>query len=580
MNYRRTVPILAALALSLVGASAVLGAERPRIAVMEIDDRSESLKPKLVADLTEHLRGALTATERYVVIDKTRQAEALKRIVVEQQKESYKQCYDKTCQIPLGQALSADSILRTTLTLIGGVYTFTAEVVDLEKQASLGGAQAECDAEPRKRRDRRLLGALKALVGKLGEPGAGRRPAPLPPEEQLVANSIVTPPSGRLEVTSAVALALRVGQKVVGPLSGDGKPTELILPAGEHVLTAWSPQHGLWRETVTVRGGEDTAVVARPSVKRTSPKLSDAPRWVRKGCEGSTKKPCGVGVAGEGWGAVMGRTLAFLHASAELGRALQARHESSLKSSGPAGSGDVQTVFREVLDRKLKVHARGSWAAPAGDTYVWVREIDGGLVVVEGIGAGDTTRTGVSREEVTSSAEVAAMTMALAELGAALGGAKVQGMLEMHETFAGAGGASSASGDESEESSTQGVSRLELSAVLGPGLAVKRVIKSYQSQSVKAGEGGRVVNAEEVGRDALELSIGEGEKPRRLRFFDGFLTDVSQPAAEVKALLLGAMRSAGIDVQQLELAGEADGAPIVRCRLAMRGTGVVPVPSR
>ncbi len=76
MDPHRAGWIAVAAALFLLAAPAVFGAGRPRIAVMEIDDLSRTLKPRLLVALTEQLRGALTATGRYVVIDKTRQAKA------------------------------------------------------------------------------------------------------------------------------------------------------------------------------------------------------------------------------------------------------------------------------------------------------------------------------------------------------------------------------------------------------------------------------------------------------------------------------------------------------------------------
>ncbi len=106
--------------------------------------------------------------------------------MAEKKKESYKQCYEKSCQIPLGQALSADSILRTTLTHIGGVYVVSAELVDLEKQAGMGAAVEECEGEPKKHRDRRLMQAVKSLVAGLPRPGADGR---LVPVEQVPASS-------------------------------------------------------------------------------------------------------------------------------------------------------------------------------------------------------------------------------------------------------------------------------------------------------------------------------------------------------------------------------------------------------
>jgi len=139
----------------------------PRLAVMDIDDRSNTVREKLLGDLTEYLRARLTATGRFLVIDRSRQAAQLHKIMKKEKSESYKDCYSKQCQIPLGQALSADSILRAKLSMIGGTYALSVEVVDLAKEATVSGAVAECPATPKKGLDQRLLDTVRRIVADL-----------------------------------------------------------------------------------------------------------------------------------------------------------------------------------------------------------------------------------------------------------------------------------------------------------------------------------------------------------------------------------------------------------------------------
>ncbi|HSW61107.1 MAG TPA: hypothetical protein VLJ60_09920, partial [bacterium] len=63
----------------------------------------------------------------------------------EMKKESYKMCYDDKCQIPLGQALSADTILRSTVTELGGLFILGVELIDLAKEAVTKAANSEFD---------------------------------------------------------------------------------------------------------------------------------------------------------------------------------------------------------------------------------------------------------------------------------------------------------------------------------------------------------------------------------------------------------------------------------------------------
>ena len=133
--------------------------EKLKLAVMEFEDRSGSLSEKTLSDATEYIRGAFVSTNKYVVIAKERQEKAM---IKEMKKESYQSCNDKNCQIPLGQALSADTILRTTITFFGGSYTITSELIDLAKEATVIGAKQDYDGS-----ETALKGALDKIVDKI-----------------------------------------------------------------------------------------------------------------------------------------------------------------------------------------------------------------------------------------------------------------------------------------------------------------------------------------------------------------------------------------------------------------------------
>ena len=112
--------------------------EKQKLAVMEFEDLSKKLPAEMLISATEYIRGAFVSSNKFIVIAKERQEKAM---IKEMKKESYKTCNDKNCQIPLGQALSADTILRTTINFFGGVYTITSELIDLAKEATVVGAK-------------------------------------------------------------------------------------------------------------------------------------------------------------------------------------------------------------------------------------------------------------------------------------------------------------------------------------------------------------------------------------------------------------------------------------------------------
>lgn len=133
--------------------------EKLRLAVMEFEDKSGQLSETTLANATEYIRGAFVSSNKFIVIAKERQENAM---IKQMKKESYKLCNDKNCQIPLGQALSADTILRTTITSLGGTYTITSELIDLEKEATTKGAKATFDGD-----EKSLLSALDEIVAQI-----------------------------------------------------------------------------------------------------------------------------------------------------------------------------------------------------------------------------------------------------------------------------------------------------------------------------------------------------------------------------------------------------------------------------
>ena len=113
-----------------------------KLAVMEIEDQSGKLSKKLLEGAAEALRTELVASNRFTIISKDRQRQAM---IKGEKKESWKECYDQSCRIQLGQALTADQILTGIVTYFGKRYTLTAELVDLAKEATVKGAKAEFD---------------------------------------------------------------------------------------------------------------------------------------------------------------------------------------------------------------------------------------------------------------------------------------------------------------------------------------------------------------------------------------------------------------------------------------------------
>lgn len=154
---RKKISVILFIACSFFIVSA-----KPKLAVMSIDDQSGKLSEKVKNAATTLLRTHLSSSGQFIVIDATRQQKVLKDIIKEKKKESYKMCYDDNCQIPLGQALSADTILRSTVTELGGTFSLGIELVDLAKEAVTKAASFEFDGT-----EKGILGAVKQVVDEI-----------------------------------------------------------------------------------------------------------------------------------------------------------------------------------------------------------------------------------------------------------------------------------------------------------------------------------------------------------------------------------------------------------------------------
>ena len=139
--------------------------EKPILAVMEIVDRSGALDESDLASADDILRGLVAAAGRFVVVDKGRQDEQTRELLSRIRKETYKTCYSRNCQIPLGQSLAADSILISTISCIADECFLNVQLVDLAKEATVWGTNAQFV-----KGGAGLLSAIKRVGSALGRP--------------------------------------------------------------------------------------------------------------------------------------------------------------------------------------------------------------------------------------------------------------------------------------------------------------------------------------------------------------------------------------------------------------------------
>ena len=151
--------ILLGLAVCLaVPLAALAGGRKPIVAVFEIQPRGLDLNRDLLRSLTEYLGTALSERGSYRVVPPG----DIRRALTSKALESYKECYDKQCQIELGRELAANKTISSSILKIGKSCVVTCSVYDLQTQTTDLSAKVEgkCGADA-------LLASLREVASKV-----------------------------------------------------------------------------------------------------------------------------------------------------------------------------------------------------------------------------------------------------------------------------------------------------------------------------------------------------------------------------------------------------------------------------
>jgi formylglycine-generating enzyme required for sulfatase activity len=112
------------------------------VAVFEVEAKRVGLPADALEGMADYL-GTLMARRGYQVVPRSQ----LKERLSAQKKDSYKQCFDESCQIEIGKELAADKSLATQILKLGGECKVNLGLFDLKKAASerAGTASGKCD---------------------------------------------------------------------------------------------------------------------------------------------------------------------------------------------------------------------------------------------------------------------------------------------------------------------------------------------------------------------------------------------------------------------------------------------------
>jgi hypothetical protein len=122
------------------------------VAVMDVKDlnagdRDRAIDEDVIRNLGSQLR-IYIAQRGAKTVDRSTQEAALKDQVQAMKNESYKSCYDDSCQIELGKALAASHLLRSQITRFGSRCVLNAELFDLAKEVTIAASSSRGDCEP------------------------------------------------------------------------------------------------------------------------------------------------------------------------------------------------------------------------------------------------------------------------------------------------------------------------------------------------------------------------------------------------------------------------------------------------
>lgn len=122
------------------------------VAVMDVKDlnagdEDRAIGEDVIRNLGSQLR-IFIAQRGAKTIDKSAQDQQIRMQVKEMKNDTYKSCYDDSCQIELGKALAASHILRSQITRFGSRCVLNAELFDLRSEVTIAASSSRGDCEP------------------------------------------------------------------------------------------------------------------------------------------------------------------------------------------------------------------------------------------------------------------------------------------------------------------------------------------------------------------------------------------------------------------------------------------------
>jgi hypothetical protein len=131
------------------------------VAIFDVQDPSKQFQATTLDQLTEYLASRVAQVARLQVVPR----DQLRTRLAAEKRDSYKQCFDQSCQIELGKAMAAQKSLATKLLRVGTQCAMTANLYDLKKETVEKAATARTACS-----DDALMGGVDEIARQLALP--------------------------------------------------------------------------------------------------------------------------------------------------------------------------------------------------------------------------------------------------------------------------------------------------------------------------------------------------------------------------------------------------------------------------
>jgi hypothetical protein len=236
------------LVVGLMIPLAVAADQRPVVAVFDVQIQFFKL-PQAKRDMLTNLLGQeLGIGGVYQVMPPG----DVKRALVDQSAESYKECFDEKCQIQLGRQLPANKLVTTTVMKMGKMCRVAASLYDLKRQTTDLVAKEKCGCDAAV-----LAGAIEKVAAKLRAVQAGSGGTTGFVEEDLGEK-----PAGDWAVGGGQEVIVEFASVpsgavvlVDGNLACQQTPCSKSVARGKHLVSMQAPRYGKRQERLVIAQG-------------------------------------------------------------------------------------------------------------------------------------------------------------------------------------------------------------------------------------------------------------------------------------------------------------------------------------